>query len=237
MRLKIRLMDATRRALQSTPTLGSKFLNLVDEQDAAIISWNWDVLIEATCESIDIAYTYDNRNTSALQVFKPHGSLNLVEVTQEEFDDAASSRNVHSLLTLMAYNGRLVLQARNALDAANRVVFPFASHNPVFVEPTYDKRFESFRIEKQWEGAENVLTNANEVFIIGYSLPPSDVRSRELLRRTIAAKIPDSRGKCKRVVIVDINAEQLGNQNRDVFGQELEIIQNPWEKSLDKLIA
>jgi len=53
--------------------------------------------------------------------------------------------------------------------------------NPVMIYPSYLKQLDDPIILEIWEQASYVLLNADEIFIIGYSLPKADVAIRALL--------------------------------------------------------
>jgi len=54
---------------------------------------------------------------------------------------------------------------------------------PVIVPPLPNKDYEVMGLQQIWELADRALANANSLTVIGYSLPPTDDRPRELLIR------------------------------------------------------
>ena len=63
---------------------------------------------------------------------------------------------------------------------------------PLMVPPTQYKLYEEFShiIDPLWDQALDALSNASNVFLIGYSLPETDWRSLELFRKADLSSHP-----------------------------------------------
>lgn len=84
---------------------------------------------------------------------------------------------------------------------------------PLIVPPTKVKLYEEFGhiIDPLWEAASNACVRAERVVIIGYSLPQTDERARQLLRSAAIAGNPE-------IHIVNPSAESLIKQLTDEVG-------------------
>ena len=79
---------------------------------------------------------------------------------------------------------------------------------PLIIAPTSFKLYEEFAhvIDPLWKYAQQALTKAEKVVIIGYSLPETDARSLRLLRRSFAEHRPVE------VQVVDINPRPISDR-------------------------
>jgi hypothetical protein len=168
-----------------------------------IVSFNWDLLIEIACRKLGKPIYYGKDNEGCLSVIKPHGSLNLAEMSRDHYDKAMEkSINVHSIEIIHEDSGIVVVRAENPEDSANRIIHPFK--DVLLVEPTARKAYTSTWIKQQWQYALDVIRSVDEIVIIGYSLPDSDFRPRILLQ--LAGLY---RKKLPSITIVDPNAYGL----------------------------
>jgi len=184
-----------------------RFVKQTAEAGHCVVSFNWDLLLEVAAADVDVAVSYGVAVVEGLQVAKPHGSLNLAETSRENFEEAKRSINVHSVTLDFEYGSTVVLRAEHANDAAQRIVNPFGVQATLLVEPTVRKSYQSPWLVLQWRRALNMVREADEIVIIGYSLPATDFRPRILLQ---AASM--SRRKRLRIRVVDPKATELINE-------------------------
>ena len=156
------------------------FVKSVFASNEILISFNWDLLIEVACQYIGVNINYGKDNEDCLSLIKPHGSLNLAEMSRDHYDKSVKSINVHHIEIIDEDNGIVVVKAENPADSANRIVHPFK--DVLLVEPTARKAYLSTWIKQQWQYALDVLRSVDEIVIIGYSLPYTDFRPRILLQ-------------------------------------------------------
>jgi hypothetical protein len=178
------------------------FVCSVVASNEIIVSFNWDLLIEVACRDLGVSINYGKDNEGSLSLIKPHGSLNLAEMSKDRYDKAKEAINVHSIEIIHENNGIVVVRAENPADSANRIIHPFK--DVLLVEPTARKAYSSTWIKQQWQYALDVLRSADEIVIIGYSLPDTDFRPRILLQ--LAGLY---RKKLPSVKIIDPNANRL----------------------------
>ena len=61
--------------------------------------------------------------------------------------------------------------------------------NLAIITPSHEKNFDGFPFKKIWKDLEEILSNAKEINIIGYSLPMDDKEIRYLLKKGIYNQI------------------------------------------------
>ncbi len=168
-----------------------QFVESLTSNDA-IISFNWDTLIERQAERIQKGIDLDGRQ-SRTPLLKLHGSLSWVWV-----DRSTSTSNYLVPMDYKTEEGQLyrssdhsLLDTWTGLDRSPFIVTPIARKTPL--ETSFVKRL--------WDTAMEVIVNASVVYVIGYSLPPQDYHARAMLRNAIDAK--ERRDGTARLVVID----------------------------------
>ena len=200
-----------------------RFLKKVHDEQGNIISFNWDLLLEIGAQELGIKINYQKQaSNSEISVSKPHGSLNLAASQKDYLEKGAF--NIHSLDTELEYDGgdKFILRAQNPTDALHRIVNPF--ENALIIEPTAKKSYLSPWINLQWHFALDMVRTAEEITIIGYSLPHTDIRPRILL-----SLIRFKRDKYIPIKLIDPKGESLRERFENVVGAPLEIVSKSWE--------
>ena len=199
------------------------FVCSVVESNEIIVSFNWDLLIEVACQKLGQIIDYGKANEGSLSLIKPHGSLNLAEMSRDHYDKAIKkSINVHSIEIIYENNGIVVVRAENPEDSANRIIHPFK--DVLLVEPTARKAYSSTWIKQQWQYALDVIRSVDEIVVIGYSLPNTDFRPRILLQ--LAGLY---RKKMPSITIIDPNADRLMNHYKRFSMLEITPIKKSWK--------
>lgn len=200
----------------------TQFVKYVVQSGDSIISFNWDLLLEVNCLEAGIPIKYDNAGSDALILIKPHGSLNLVELSRNYYEEAKESINVHSLTEIYSENDWVVLQSNDPRESLARILIPFGVG--LLVEPSARKSYQSIWIQAQWRHALNILKTVNEIVIIGYSLPNTDFRPRLLLQlATLNRESPPS------LQIIDPKAKQLIERYKRYLLLEISLSDTPWD--------
>lgn len=150
-----------------------------------VITFNWDVTLEKAIDDRKGAFTIQNTyrrkrtNPKHFVVLKPHGSIDWYEKTE-------LPRTVKDALKL----------------DSKHVVYPywdFAEHpevkdsQPLIVPPVATKEFSVDFLKKTWRGIYRAVSDATDLFVIGYSLPKEDQFARLVLRRAIQANVQKHR--------------------------------------------
>jgi hypothetical protein len=185
------------------------FLGRLDLRSDSIISFNCDVLMEVVAADLGIPIRYRDDQGDALRLAKPHGSLNLVDAAQKEYEDAQGAINVHSLDVELEYDDgapRIVLRAQNPKDAWLRQEW---ARERLLVEPNIRKVYDSAWLKLQWVRALRMVRGADQLVVIGFSLPEADLRPRLLLQLSRVQWPTPSR-----LMIVAPNADELRDHYR-----------------------
>ena len=197
------------------------FIRQVMEDGSTIVSFNWDLLLEIACKKLGISVSYDGKISEGIQIAKPHGSLNLAEISRKHYDRAKDSINFHSIYIDWEENEKIVIRACDPSDAANRIINPTGA--TLLVEPTARKSYISGWIQLQWQRAFNMLRQAEEICVIGYSLPDTDFRPRILFQLAGV-----NRDNCPRICLVDPKADKVAERYKKFINLSVELVNNTW---------
>lgn|GEM_PF-5099463 len=218
------LCELTASASQTSKDLVADFLRKAQDTDATIVSFNWDLVLECAAKDADIDIAYGETEAPGVLLVKPHGSLNLAELDGGEYARlAATSINIRNLSVVWHNEGRLVVCADDPSDAANRILHPFAEDQKVLIEPTTRKAYLSEWIGLQWRSALHQMRSADEIVIIGYSLPDTDFRPRILFQLAgwDAQRHP-------RITLIDPNADRVAARYQRCVRVPIEPVESTW---------
>jgi len=208
------------------------FVQRVHNEQSTTVCFNWDLLLEVAAQDIGMTVAYQNESTEdGLHVAKPHGSLNLAELTEQKYKESKDAINValREMKTEWRHKptNTRVLRIQNPAIDPKGIVYTFG---PIIVPPTAGKTYQSPWIKNQWHFALDMVRNADEVVIIGYSLPIADIRPRLLLQ---FARF--RRDKLVPIRLIDPRAEDLRDHFEAVLGSPLETISQPWQSVVSGL--
>lgn len=205
------------------------FIRRAHDEQSTIISFNWDLLLEAAVQDIGMEIAYQKGPTKdSICVAKPHGSLNLAELSEEKYEENKHAINVAPRNMKIEWRhgqtNTLVLRTQNPASDPKGIVYTFG---PIVIPPTARKTYHSPWITYQWHLALDMVRKAEELVIIGYSLPTTDIRPRLLLQ--FANFQGDRRIPIR---LIDPKGEDLRRHFERVVGPPLETISQPWECSI-----
>jgi len=159
-----------------------EFVRLAMKPCDTIITFNWDLIIERSLENYPknpaFEYTYSRkRKSKAFSLLKPHGSIDWFKKSVvKNLDPSADTLHLDKELCVFPYFSRA--PSPKLLDAV-----------PVIVPPVAAKEFEFAFLKKTWRGVYRAVSDATELYIIGYSLPKEDQFARLVLRRALRYNI------------------------------------------------
>jgi len=149
---------------------------------SSFISLNYDILLDDALldlyPNFDVDYgaNFTNFRTPRpkrkIKLLKLHGSLNWM------FCPVCRSMKL-SLEGKIADN---VIAERISCERDG------AAQRPLIIAPTWLKVYDNPHLTGIWLEAENTLRNTDEVFLVGYSLPDSDIHVRYLLKKSLYRK-------------------------------------------------
>src|ERR1051326_1249539 len=144
----------------------------------AVLTFNYDICVDfALTQEFDIHYGLDGTagDGASIPLLKLHGSLNWTE--QEEgkaivpwmLPDYLSNRSVSPV----SRPRQLFVPIGSQLPEFKYKNIPLTG-KPVVVAPTFNKGDSHRTLSKVWKVAADQLGKAENIFIIGYSFPPTD---------------------------------------------------------------
>jgi hypothetical protein len=170
------------------PTPFDAFVELLIQMETSrklspvtIISFNYDLALDyaiATREiEIDYGLKFHAGKEQVIRLLKPHGSLNW---TTDKISGEIEAVPVRALpresyrRRLGVYNPRRIsidtMELLHGPDEWGETLRP----EPLIVPPTWSKAEYQETLKPIWRQACKALSTAQNVFVIGYSLPPSD---------------------------------------------------------------
>ncbi|HVL49550.1 MAG TPA: SIR2 family protein [Candidatus Thermoplasmatota archaeon] len=157
-----------------------------------IVSFNYDLVLEAALDRADILYDYGNapdlffddnarrrklnRRGADVQILKLHGSANWGVCRGCKKADKSDDQ-------VIAYEDGYVPWRRRACPLCNERYLESG-----IIPPVFGKAGETRHVRDAWRQAREQLRYAHHVLVVGYSLPPSDHEARSLLRETQQSK-------------------------------------------------
>lgn len=151
-----------------------KFKARIAKKNTAIISFNWDLLLDHLLFDSFTSSSYGltpEINQYPL-LLKPHGSLNwfhakdLKHVKDEKRNVIFSKGS--SQISAFIYPRRIQSKRRE--------------YAPIIVPPTFLKDFEHPIFENLWINCTQVLSTAKNIVFLGYSMPSADMQAKFILR-------------------------------------------------------
>ncbi len=202
------------------------FITWIRDSSANVISFNWDTAIEYSCECQQIRYAYDDKDENSISLAKPHGSLNVIEGDQNCRESLESTKgSVFDAIEEPA--GHYVMKAKDASTGYSNLTVPTGVSS--IVEPSTRKAYDRPWIQSQWNLAYRLMRKADEIVVIGFSLPEIDYRPRVLLQVTGMAN------PRRRIKIVAPDADELREKYEKWLGHaEIDIFKGCWTEWFDQ---
>ncbi|RFC30753.1 MAG: hypothetical protein DID91_2727704778 [Candidatus Nitrotoga sp. MKT] len=167
-------------------------------QTAAVISFNYDVAADMAIYRAGLGPDYIIEKSSGHHITVPllklHGSLNWATETISR-----KIRPLHLASYFQHYTFRGIGEKRSAthVPIGSQLVEYFQSHastavdaEPVIVPPSWNKADYHTALSDVWAAAAKHLSEAEHIFIIGYSLPETDSFFRHLYALGSVGTVP-----------------------------------------------
>lgn len=157
----------------------ANILNAKILKNSAIITFNYDMGIDAALHSNEIIINYglDSTNDKAFKLLKLHGSINWVKEINKN-----GTTNIYPIYWKdfnMEFgpniNNEIFVSISNQLNVLAKKLYNIEiNNNPVIIPPTWNKTEYHGTLTNVWSTAANALNSAKNVFVFGYSLPETD---------------------------------------------------------------
>ena len=170
--------EISKKVFSGETTVGwlKKFKKQIISQNAGIISFNWDLVLDRLLFGTAIngtSYGFNKTEDESPSLLKPHGSLNW-------FEEEVGRR---------LKPDRRVCVFKNNSDS----VFAFSKFRaprlgqedpvtPLIVPPVYLKNFEKPVFRELWRNCVTLLNQTRKVVFLGYSMPLTDLHARYIMR-------------------------------------------------------
>ena len=157
------------------------------KQKVSIITFNYDLAIDFALQLSRLPFSYyleEPSDDEVIPLLKLHGSLNWAQ---------CSDKRCNKIVTLNFWDTPYFQQSYNfssretqARMRISRILPSFYHHEkPVnsdsfIVPPTWNKSQYNLSIAPVWRRAAKELSDADSIFVIGYSLPSTDMFFRDL---------------------------------------------------------
>jgi len=239
-------MDRLRRQMMSNlrGMLGENIGALRNEQRAllanfiaqvragfdSIVSFNWDTLIEIAAAASSLKTSNDGTG-AALSLIKPHGSLDLVELTEDRWEEIRSSSNAIKLNVVARYEigsrKHVLLRCEDPASVADRIDGVFG--DALLVAPNRRKEYLSPWIRDQWKIALRLIREADEIRIIGFSFPEADVRPQLALNWGVGGGAAP-----RRLTLIDPTTDdQVAKRIEAIAGQPVQHVRSNWQNWIE----
>lgn len=181
----------------------------------SLITFNYDICLDYALQGTPVDYCLDTTSVSyALRVLKLHGSLNWCE--------CPTCKRVVAWPMQEFFRHRYHTSLAGQQDARIRIgsSMPSFKHcpgqsaaGPYVVPPTWNKFQYHSRLEPVWRAAAEELSEARNIFVCGYSLPPTDEFFRYLYALGTVG-----RSLLQRFWVFDPD-ESVGGRFKELLGQ------------------
>jgi len=141
--------------------------------ELAFLTFNYDLALDVSLSSHEIPYDYwlpSQARSGKCPYLKLHGSVNWGTCRKCE---AIVPRDVTAVTRILHLPDRVYLPLGSRLGEESHCDQPL-SGPPVLIPPTWDKAQRHRQIASVWRKAAEELASAQNIFVIGYSLPETD---------------------------------------------------------------
>ena len=206
-----------------------------DKHEFSFITFNYDLCLDYTLHQINYGYHYclNNDVTQRIPLLKLHGSINWAfsesnEIMPIDIEHMRTYRYPEKGDYYYFPVGTQISSMQNEPRTGKNIYeFPF------IVPPTWNKSFDNSQLRNVWRKAASEISNAENIFVIGYSAPETDSFFRYLY-----ALGSMSSTRIRNFVVINPD-KSIENKFKEFLGQGLlnrfEFIQNTFDNSLSHI--
>jgi hypothetical protein len=177
-----------------------QFAKYILREGDTIVTFNWDVTMEKVLDEDDeLSFWYEP--TTEVLLLKPHGSIDWFKRAKLPADIAKSAlRKIDEELSVYP---EFTLAKHKAMK----------TQPPVIVPPIAQKDFRPPFFRKTWKRVYRAVSQATDVYFIGYSLPKEDQFARLVLSRALRNnRLKANRSKKRELIIRVVNPDETAQQ-------------------------
>jgi len=242
------IFDQQRLATKRLDTILA-FVDILREDDA-IVTFNYDTLVEQSASQAGKSWQYgfEGENGQGTAVLKMHGSINWAIVPRnqvgnfgypllfrkedqnlKEDTDKPTGETEYDSVLLRIPDDRLANRIENRVFQMGHKQYGIGIAGLGRYKPL-DEIPGSGRV---WHNAGRALYQADEIYVVGFSLSPFDTMARLHFARAMCERAKNGRQSLpQKVVLIDPHACSLERRFREVFGPDVHIepLQKPAEE-------
>ncbi|MFB9862760.1 hypothetical protein [Rufibacter immobilis] len=189
---------------------------------ASVLTFNYDLGLDIAFHynEIDIDYRL-NEATNNFNLLKLYGSINWYTTNNKKIEYLSIKEVMSSYLMREEYQKRKFINGKEENFDINKYIDSINTNNTtktVIIPPTWNKTDYHGQLTKVWKAAAEKLSNAQNIYIIGYSLPESDSFFRYLFALGTISK-----NRIRNIIVY--NPENSGDTEsrfRNLFGLSTE---------------
>lgn len=180
-----------------------------------VITFNYDLSLDMAVEASRFQIEYrlerpggEPNNQKILEVLKLHGSMNWFWNPDENKYETTEAIPTHHGMS----------------DHTDKFPHPVVTNMltrkdvvPMVIPPTWSKRVDQMAIRRVWEAAVNAIQRAQQIIVIGYSLPTTDTFFQYLL----TSGLKENPNLFRVCVVNSDNSEEFQNRYRQIFARSL----------------
>jgi len=194
---------------------------------AAVLTFNYDVGLDFSFSSRQVPFNYYlEEGGTGVPLLKLHGSMNWFRLKENRKIIPYTAKEYRTEFHLRHFRGDsnpdVICQiSRQAVELMNRQYVHGVVPEPVLVPPTWSKGEYHREIGNVWRRAAAELKQARHIFVLGYSLPPTDQFFRLLF-----ALGTEGPAVLRRMSIYDPKPAPVEERFRDLMGNAaLDVLQ------------
>lgn len=152
----------------------------------SIITYNYDLALDVALSYHNLDYNYhisESEEASNLPYLKLHGSLNWFQCPECDEIVPFKEFSIYKHEPHLAFpndTNSMTMELSNTQPRFFKHCVEISTNSPWIVPPTWNKTEYHNTLSRVWSKAAMELSNAEHIFIIGYSLPESDYFFRYL---------------------------------------------------------
>jgi hypothetical protein len=129
------------------------------------------LLIEKALTELGLDWNYELKNNK-IALLKPHGSIDWFDPDKAKIKTSLTSPVIDDIGALQVFQKFRM----------PRVGSPIT---PIIVPPLVNKKWKYLEFDRIWRSTWRALRTANDIHLIGFSLPPEDLHVRFVIRSAI----------------------------------------------------
>jgi hypothetical protein len=137
----------------------------------AVVTFNWDLLVEKALTELGLDWSYELKNDK-LALLKPHGSIDWFDGDTIKIKASLTSPVINEIGKLRVFQ-------------YFRMPRTGSPTTPIIVPPLVKKKWKYLEFDRIWRSTWRALRTANEIHVIGFSLPPEDLHIKFIIRSAI----------------------------------------------------